>query len=90
MASAKSKLLEYFTKNVNKLIDRDTLRNVAGVHDWQRVIRSLRDEGWQIEALKTGYKLKSLDQLESNKVRVAINSRLRYGVLHRDNSTCQR
>lgn len=90
MASAKSKLLEYFKKNVATLIDRDTLYKVANVHDWQRSIRTLRDEGWQIVSLKDGYILESLDQLETNKKRIAINKKIRYAVLHTYNSTCQR
>ena len=73
MASAKSKLLKYFQDNVGKLIDRDTLSDVAEAHGWARAIRFLRDEGWQIQALKDGYILHSTEQLETNKNRISIN-----------------
>lgn len=89
--SAKKRLLNYFLENVNVELDRDSLSDVAKIHDWQRVIRSLRsDDGWQIETTQNGYILKSDTPIISEKKRDPINQKLRYAVLHRDNSTCQR
>lgn len=89
--SAKKRLLEYFLKNVNIELDRDSLSKIANVHDWQRVIRSLRsDDGWQIETKPNGYVLISDKPIASEKKRDPINQKLRYAVLHRDNSKCQR
>lgn len=89
--SAKSRLLDYFKKHVGQVIDRDTLAQVAAVHDWQRTIRSLRsDDGWDIETLKNGYRLNSLTPSKTSTKREPINRKLRYAVLHRDKSTCQR
>ncbi|PEF48497.1 hypothetical protein CON22_00215 [Bacillus cereus] len=90
-SSGKSRLLEYFKGNVGRDLSRDELATVANVHDWQRTVRSLRkDDGWDIETLKNGYRLNSLTQKETDTKREAINDRLRYAVLHRDNSKCQR
>ncbi|WP_216831121.1 HNH endonuclease [Alkalihalobacterium elongatum] len=90
-SSGKSRLLEHFKKNVGKDLCRKELSNVAGVHDWQRTIRSLRkDDGWDIETLKDGYRLNSLTQTATDTKREPINDKLRYAVLQRDLSTCQR
>lgn len=89
--SAKQRLIEYFLRNIGVDIDRDTLSKVADVHDWQRVIRSLRsDYGWEIETTKKGYKLISSEPIISDKHRDPINLKLRYAVLQRDGSMCQR
>jgi hypothetical protein len=54
--SAKKRLLDFLLRNVEKEIDRDTLRDVAQVHDWQRTIRTLRQiDGYDIEATAVGY-----------------------------------
>jgi hypothetical protein len=88
--SAEEKMLNYLKENVNSLVDRGTLSKISGVHDWQRSLRTLRQKGWQIKALKDGYLLVSLEKLETGKTRLVINNKLRYQVLQRDNSTCQR
>lgn len=89
--SAKKRLLTYFLENVGIELDRDSLSAIANVHDWQRSIRSLRsDDGWQIETTSKGYILTSKIPIDSGRKRDPINQKLRYAVLHRDNSTCQR
>lgn len=88
--SAKKNLLEHFLRNPHKIIDRDTLSDIADAHGWARAIRFLRSEGWQIETLKNGYRLNSLEKIITNKNREPINRRIRYAVLQRDDSTCQR
>lgn len=90
-SSGKSRLLDCLTENVGKVVSRDILSERAAVHDWQRSLRSLRsDEGWDIDTLPDGYRLNSLVQNVVTTKREAINSKDRYAVLHRDNSTCQR
>jgi len=88
--SGKIRLLNYFKQNIGVIISRDKLSEVAAVFDWQRPIRSLRQEGWQIDALKEGYILHSPDKILTDKKRETITGKLRYQILQRDNSTCQR
>ena len=46
---ARSKLREYFLSHIGEVLDSDTLREVAGISEWARRIRELRDEeGFQI------------------------------------------
>jgi len=88
--SAKKQLLDYFKLHPAEIIPLNTLSEVAGTHSWQRVVRTLRQEGWDIESVKGGYILHSLNQQERNTNRQAISTKLRYQVLLRDNSVCQR
>ena len=92
MAGAKTKLHKYFLEHVGEDIPRETLRKVAGdITDWQRTLRTLRKEtGLDIKATKTGYILTSAEPVNKPVIRVAINDKLRYAVLQRDNSRCQR
>lgn len=92
MASAKNKLKDYFLSHVGEDITRETLREVAGdIQDWQRSLRQLRQEtGLDIVATKTGYILTSTVPKSIPRVRKNIDNKLRYAVLQRDNSTCQR
>ena len=92
MAGAKTKLYEYFMAHVGEDIDRETLEAVSGnIQDWQRSLRQLRQEtGLDIVATKTGYILTSATPVNDPKIRETINDKLRYAVLQRDNSTCQR
>ena len=92
MASAKDKLGEYFLEHVGEDIPRETLREVAGnIQDWQRALRQLRQEtGLDIVATRDGYVLTSAVPTHEPQLRRAIDNRLKYAVLQRDNSTCQR
>lgn len=92
MAGAKSKLYQYFMDHVGEEIDRETLRSVAGnIQDWQRSLRQLRQEtGLDIISTAKGYILTSETPAHAPKIREQINDKLRYAVLQRDNSTCQR
>lgn len=92
MAGAKSKLYEYFMEHIGEEIDRETLRSVAGnIQDWQRSLRQLRQEtGLDIISTAKGYILTSETPVHTPKIREQINDKLRYAVLQRDNSTCQR
>jgi hypothetical protein len=46
---ARSKLRKYFTEHIGEVLESDTLRDVAGVSEWARRVRELRnEEGYQI------------------------------------------
>lgn len=75
---------------MGKALTRDELAEVAQSHSWQRVVRTLRQDGWDIKTLSKGYRLDSPIQLLSEKSRVTISEKLRYQIIHRDLSTCQR
>jgi biotin operon repressor len=90
MAGAKHKMLELLKENVGKEVSRDLLSEAAGTHEWARSIRTLREEGWEIETTKAGYILHSLIQTKTIKTRFPITTKLRYQVIQRDNSKCQR
>ena len=83
---------EYLFAHVGEDVTRETLREVAGnIQDWQRSLRQLRQEtGLDIVATQTGYILTSLDPVREPQIRRQIDNRLKYAVLQRDNSTCQR
>ena len=91
MASAKSKLKDYFELHVGEDIDRETLREVAGgISDWPRALRQMRQEtGYDIVATKNGYLMKSDEPKYPPRIRGNINLRMRARVLKRDKSTCQ-
>lgn len=92
MPSAKEKMREYLFAHVGENITRETLREVAGnIQDWQRSLRQLRQEtGLDIVSTQTGYILTSLEPVREPQIRRQIDNRLKYAVLQRDNSTCQR
>lgn len=41
---SRAKLREYFIDNVGKVLNSDTLREVAGTSEWGRRVRELRNE----------------------------------------------
>jgi len=92
MTSAKDKMKAYLMQHVGEDITREKLREVAGnIQDWQRALRTLRQEtGLDIVATKTGYILSSTEPLNEPQLRKQIDNKLKYAVLKRDNSTCQR
>jgi len=92
---ARDKLRSYFLSHIGDVLDSDTLREVAGISEWARRIRELRnDEGYQIlthndrDELKPGQYL-----LEDPKPQPAfqgsISKELRALVLDRNGFTCQ-
>jgi hypothetical protein len=61
MAGARKKLIDLFQKNVGKPLGKELLSETAAVFDWARVIRSLRQEGYDLSLLNDGkYILNSL------------------------------
>ena len=94
MPGAKVRLLQYFVSYLKKPLSKEDLAKVAGVHDWARNIRTLRQEGWDIHLIEKGehrgcYVMKSVTQKRGN-LRGVISQKTRYRILQRDNSTCQR
>jgi len=91
MASAKSKILDLFLKNVGKPLNRDVIAATAEVLEWARPLRLLRQEGYDIDySSKDGtYTLRSSKKAEGNE-RGSIDRKTRYRILQRDDSKCQR
>ena len=92
MASAKAKMLGYLLDHVREFVPIGRLREVSGgVSDWARSLRTLRQEGWKLESVRSpsyGYILHSATKGEGNE-RGYINKRLRFQILERD-KVCQR
>lgn len=92
---SRAKLRDFFLENVGKILNSDTLRQVAGVSEWARRVRELRnEEGMNIithndrSDLKPGeyllVDLKPLPAFERD-----ISKELRAYVLDRNGYTCQ-
>ena len=92
---ARAKLRDHFLANIGTVLNSDDLREVAGISEWARRIRELRnEEGYQIlthndrSTLKPGEYL-----LENAKPQPAfersISKELRALVLDRNGFTCQ-
>jgi len=92
---ARDKLRDHFLSNVGKVLTTQQLRKVAGVSEYGRRIRELRDEeGFQIKThidradLKPGeYILEALDQMLV--IARTISPQLRNEILERNGFTCQ-
>ncbi len=92
---ARDKLRQYFLAHLGEVLDSDTLRDVAGISEWARRVRELRnEEGYQIlthndrSGLKPGQYI-----LEDPKPQPAFSRELskevRSFVLDRNGFTCQ-
>lgn len=92
---ARDKLRKYFLDHLGEVLDSDTLREIAGISEWARRIRELRnEEGYQIlthhdrSDLKPGQYV-----LENPKPQPAfareISKETRAYVLDRNGFTCQ-
>lgn len=92
---SRAKLRDFFLENVGKILNSDTLREVAGVSEWARRVRELRnEEGMNIithndrSDLKPGeYLLVDLKPLPA--FERGISKELRAYVLDRNGYTCQ-
>ncbi len=94
-SGARDKLRAYFLEHLNEVLDSDTLRDIAGISEWARRVRELRnEEGYQIlthhdrSELKPGQYI-----LEDPKPQPAfareISKETRAYVLDRNGFTCQ-
>jgi len=87
---AKEKVLKYLKQYLNKWVHNQELRKYSMANDTPRIIRALRQEGWQIEVRGDGYnRLTSLKQEEARGKRKTISRKMRYEVLSRDGFRCQ-
>lgn len=92
---SRAKLREFFTENVGKVLNSDTLREIAGTSEWGRRVRELRnEEGMNIvthndrSELKPGeYLLVDLKPLPA--FERGISKEVRAFVLDRNGFTCQ-
>ncbi len=92
---ARDKIREYFLANVGKVLTTQKIRKVAGISEYARRIRELRDEeGFQIKShvdradLKPGeYILETVEQKPV--ISRAISPQLRNEILERNGFTCQ-
>jgi len=92
---SRAKLRDFFTANVGKILNSDTLREIAGTSEWARRVRELRnEEGMNIVThndrsdLKPGqYLLINLKPLPA--FERGISKETRAFVLDRNGFTCQ-
>lgn len=93
--SSRNKLRTYFLEHIGIVLDSDTLRDVAGVSEWARRVRELRnEEGYQILTHNDRSDLKPGQYvLENPKPQPAfargISKETRAYVLDRNGFTCQ-
>jgi 5-methylcytosine-specific restriction endonuclease McrA len=92
--SAKDRMLDHLKKKKGKYVSVHELGKIAGIVDFTRGLRLLRQEGWDLEWKwdngTTWYRLNSLKKRSTGKKRTQIDAKTRYRILQRDNSTCQR
>lgn len=94
-SGARNKLREYFLAHIGEVLDSDTLREVAGISEWARRVRELRnEEGYQIMTDKDLSDLKPGQYLLNDPTPTVAHARkiskeTRAIVLDRDGSTCQ-
>ena len=92
---ARSKLREYFLNHVGEILGSDTLRDVAGVSEWARRVRELRnEEGYQILTHNDRSDLKPGQYLLENSTPLPafareVSKETRSFVLDRNGFTCQ-
>jgi hypothetical protein len=88
----RDKILNLLKGNVKKEVEGKTISDLVKVQDWPRVLRNLRQEGWDISYNRktNSYILNSEEKKDTGNLRVNINNKDRYYLLQRDNSTCQR
>lgn len=92
---SRAKLREYFIKNVGKVLNSDTLREVAGTSEWGRRVRELRnEEGMNIVTHNDRSELKPGEYLLVNSKPLpaferGISKETRAFVLDRNGFTCQ-
>lgn len=93
--SARNKIRAFFEANLGRVVTTHQIADVAGIRDYQRRIRELRDlEGLQIKThndrpeLRPGeYILETLERLPA--FEHGISARIRAEVLARNGFTCQ-
>ena len=93
---ARDKIRKYFIENVGKIVTTKQIRRIAGISEYARRIRELRDEeGYQIMSHNDRADLKPGQYILENTTRKPVISRcispqLRNEILERNGYTCQR
>lgn len=88
--SGQTRLLNYLKAHVGEWIHNQTLRDVAGIDDVPRTIRSLRQSGWDIAVDGDGNNcLRSVEPGDARGRRAAISQKTRYLVLQRSQFRCR-
>ncbi len=90
MASAKSRILTLLKSRHPQAVPRAEIIEIARISEWARRVRDLSQEGWDIETLSDGYRLRSLKQGKPAAVRRSVGAKTRFKILHRDHSKCRR
>ncbi|MDR2854895.1 MAG: HNH endonuclease [Methanomicrobiales archaeon] len=92
---ARSKLRTYFLEHIGEVLDSDTLHEIAGVSEWARRVRELRnEEGYQIlthndrSDLKPGQYI-LVDPIPKPAFPRELSKEVRAYVLDRNGFTCQ-
>lgn len=94
-AGARAKLRQFFQANLGRVVTSNELRAVAGISEWARRVRELRDEeGMQILTHNDRVELKSnqylLETLELQPVIAReISPEIRKQIFERNGFTCQ-
>ena len=92
---ARDKLRKYFLEHLGEVLGSDTLREIAGISEWARRIRELRnEEGYQILTHNDRSDLRPGQYVLENPVPQSafareISKEVRAYVLDRDGFTCQ-
>jgi len=88
--SGKRLILDHLQERLGEWIHNQELRDVSGLNDTPRVIRALRQGGWQIEVRGDGYnRLLSSEKGEPRGERKGVSKKLRFHVLQRDGFRCR-
>jgi 5-methylcytosine-specific restriction endonuclease McrA len=94
VSSARDKILQHFLSNVGRKVTKEDLRRVAGISEWARRVRELRDEfGYNIHSYKDDPELKPgeyilMDANPRSAIRRGISKTQWYRILARDNHRC--
>lgn len=87
---SKSLIIAYFKSRIGEWIHNQEFRELTGANDVPRIIRTLKQEGWQIETRGDGYhRFLSEEKLPPKGVRKTISRKERFLVFHNDNYRCR-
>jgi len=92
---ARDRLREYFLSHVGEVIDTATLADVAGIKEYARRIRELREkEGFKILSYRDRADLKPTEYLLKDpkpepRIDASVSATLRAQILRRNGYTCQ-
>jgi hypothetical protein len=88
--SGQSRLLDYLKAHVGEWAHNQTLRDVSGIDDVPRTIRSLRQAGWDIEVRGDSFnRLRTIDRGEARGRRTGISDTIEYMVLQKSQFRCR-